>query len=148
MDYQLSVKLRGCIAARAHLYGAEALILQKQFEKDFLPMEGEDFTAITPASINPGDEFVTSSKIFYELVKRGITESDYTNSPIFPKETLFGRQVYVRDKGVPESMLERQCRSLNLAQQAQEARRRYFRELEAVDLLAGHSSSFTRLLTA
>jgi hypothetical protein len=129
MDYQLSVKLRNCIAARAHLYGAEALILQKQFEKDFLPVEGEDFTAITPASVSPSRGFVTSSKIFYELVKRGV-------------ETLFGRQVYVRDKGVPESMLERQCRSLNLAQQAQEARRRYFRELEAVDLLAGHSSAF------
>lgn len=88
---------------------------------------------------------MTSSKIFYELVKRGITESDYTNSPIFPKETLFGLQVYVRDKGVPESMLERQYRSLSLAQQAQQARRRYFRELEAVDLLGGHSSPFGAL---
>lgn len=92
MDYQLSVKLRNSIAARAHLYGAEALILGKE-----------------------ADQLVAAS------------------GP------------------APESMDDAsadQTRAFSLAQQAQQARLRYYRELEAVDLLAGHPSPFTRLLEA
>lgn len=36
---------------------------------------------------------------------------------------------------------EAQLRAYALAQEAHQARRRYFRELEAVDLLGGHSGS-------
>lgn len=86
MDYQLSVQLRNCIAARAHLYGAEALILEKEADK-----------LAADAGSAP--------------------ESIVTANPD-------------------------QIRALSLAQQAQQARRRYFRELEAVDLLGGHSSAF------
>ena len=86
MDYQLSVKLRNCIAARAHLYGAEALILDKEADR-------------LAAASGPAPESIAVANVD-------------------------------------------QIRALSLAQQAQEARRRYFRELEAVDLLAGHSSAF------
>lgn len=140
MDYQLCVKLRNSITARAHLYGAEAIILQKQFEQDFLPVEGETL----PVSV-PDGKFITSSSIFCELVKRGITKADPTDSSAFPEETLFGRSVLLRDREMPESLLERQRRLLSVAQEAAEARCRYFRELEAVDLLGGHSSAFTEL---
>lgn len=89
MDYQLSVKLRNCITARAHLYGAEALILER--EADALAAKaGQAQGAIQDAS--------------------------------------------------PD-----QLRALSLAQQAHHARRRYFRELEAADLLGGHSSPFGEL---
>lgn len=38
-----------------------------------------------------------------------------------------------------------QIRALSLAQQAHQARRRYFREREAIDLMEGHSSPFREL---
>ena len=89
MDYQLSVKLRNCITARAHLYGAEALILER--EADALAVQAGP----VPATIQDAS---------------------------------------------PD-----QLRALSLAQQAHHARRRYFRELEAADLLGGHSSPFGAL---
>jgi hypothetical protein len=91
MDYQLSVKLRNSIAARAHLYGAEAVILEKE-----------------------ADQLASASGQAPESI--AVATAD-------------------------------QIRALSLAQQAQQARRRYFRELEAVDLLGGHSNAFTRLVT-
>ena len=89
MDYKLSVKLRNCIAARAHIYGAEAVILEK--EADRLA----DQAGPSPATIHDAS---------------------------------------------PD-----QIRALSLAQRAHQARRRYFRELEAIDLLGGHSSPFGEL---
>jgi hypothetical protein len=89
MDYQLSVKLRNCIAARAHLYGAEAVILEK---------EASSLAAGTgPAPAT------------------------------FDQENDVQREAFW------------------LAHKAQQARRRYFRELEAVDLLGGHSGAFGEL---
>lgn len=89
MDYQLSVKLRNSIAARAHLYGAEALILEKQ-----------------------ADSLVAGA---------GPSPSTFDQANDVQREAFW------------------------LASKAQNARRRYFRELEAVDLLGGHSSPFGEL---
>lgn len=89
MDYKLSVKLRNCIAARAHIYGAEAVILEK--EADRLA----DQAGPVPATIQDA-------------------------SPLH-------------------------LEALRHATLAHQARRRYFRELEAVCLLGGHSSRFGEL---
>jgi len=131
MDYQLSVQLRNCTAARAHLHGAEALILDKQVKDQFLPKEGEEIFATVP-----DDCIVTSSRMFYELVKYGIPDRHWM---------FMGLRVHVQDRGLPESLLKRQLSALPLAQKAREARLRYYREQESVDLLGGHSSAFTRL---
>lgn len=131
MDYQLSVQLRNCTAARAHLYGAEALILDKQVKDQFLPMEGEEVFATVPDNC-----IATSSRMFYELVKYGIPDRHWM---------FMGLRVHVQDRGLPESLLKRQLSALPLAQKAREARLRYYREQESVDLLGGHSSAFTRL---
>lgn len=89
MNYQLSVKLRNCITARAHLYGAEALILER--EADALAAKAGP----APATIQDANPF--------------------------------------------------HLEALSRAQLAHQARRRYFRELEAADLLGGHSSPFGAL---
>jgi hypothetical protein len=132
MDYKLSVQLRNCTAARAHLYGAQALILDKQVEEEFLPKAGE----LVSVAAFPDDGFPTTSRMFYELVKRGIADRHWM---------LMGLRIYIRDQGLPESLLERQQNALPLAQKAREARLRYYRELESVDLLGGYSSPFTTL---
>lgn len=129
MDYRLSVQLRNCTAARAHLYGAEALIFDKQVKEQFLPGEGEEILGSVPS-----DCIATSSQIFYELVKRGIADRHWM---------FMHLRVHVQDRGLPESLLERQWKALPLAQKAREARLRYYREQESVDLLGGHSSPFT-----
>jgi hypothetical protein len=72
-------------------------------------------------------------------VKRGIPDRHWM---------FMGLRVHVQDRGLPESLLKRQLAAIPLAQEAQQARLRYYRELEAVDLLAGHPSPFTRLLEA
>ena len=132
MNYQLSVQLRNCTAARAHLYGAKALILDKQVSEAFLPKAGE----LVSVTVLPDDGFPTTSRMFYELVKLGIADRHWM---------FMGLKIYIRDRGLPESLLERQQNALPLAQEALEARLRYYRELESVDLLGGHSSPFTML---
>lgn len=131
MDYQLSVQLRNCTTARAHLYGAEALILDRQVKEQFLPGEDEEVFATVPDNC-----IVTSSRMFYEFVKYGIPDRHWM---------FMGLRVHVQDRGLPESLLKRQLAALPLAQEAREARLRYYRELESVDLLGGHSSAFTTL---
>lgn len=86
MDPALCLALRRNTTARAHLYGAEAVILEKQAE---------------------------------DLARTEIREHSNRFQLHIPE--LLNRSEY---------------------QQAQEARRRYFRELESVDLLGGHDSPF------
>lgn len=89
IDYQSQVNLCRCAAARAHIYGAEAVILEKKAD------------ALAAGSGDP---------------PRSIEEASAT-----------------------------QLLALELARQAHEARRRYFRELATADLLAGHSTPFDAL---
>ena len=132
MDYQLSVQLRNCTAARAHLYGAQALILDKQVKEQFLPRNDESIDA---DPLNGGTGFVVTSELFSELCSLGIVDRHWM---------LMGHRVHINDD-LPDSLDERQWNALALAQEAREARLRYYRELESVDLLGGHSSAFTTL---
>lgn len=89
MDYDLCLALRRNTTARAHLYGAEAVILEKEAT---------------------------------DLARAEIREHSNRFQLHIPE--LLSRPEY---------------------QQAQQARRRYFRELEAVDLLGGYPSFFGAL---
>lgn len=89
MDPALCMNLRDCATRRAHLYGAEAVILEKQAE---------------------------------DLARTEIREHSNRFQLHIPE--LLSRPEY---------------------QQAQAAKRRYFRELEAVDLLGGYPSFFGAL---
>lgn len=86
MDPSLCLALRRNATARAHLYGADAVILEKEA------------TDLALAEIR-----------------------DHSNRFQLHIPELLNRPEY---------------------QQGQEARRRYFRELESVDLLGGHDSPF------